>query len=275
MVIRRRPRCSAGPLAALSGPAASGVAGLGDDQASRSAQPAAAVRNSLVHRSTPGNRDRTRWRLAYVVGVGWRHAVRRIPPRHRDLPDRSKMRGFNIGRTGRWRLSSDDVEQLLLSASTSPNGHRRRTVHLRQPGVPRLAVRHRPGLPAGRCPAGNRSVVFARSGHPKPVGGSGGAGPGGAEAMMIMDQRVVATSAVCCIGTPCYCRDAPTPHPSCSPQLAMQPAYAKPWRSSRVARFQTYVQKLHLDYGVNQVNEVTLPAYASLVRTTAAHQERR
>jgi len=42
-----------------------------------------------------------------------------------------------------------------------------------------------------------------------------------------------------------------------------------------VALFQTYVQKLHLDYGVNQVNDVTLPAYASLIRTTAALQERR
>jgi uncharacterized protein YlxW (UPF0749 family) len=40
-----------------------------------------------------------------------------------------------------------------------------------------------------------------------------------------------------------------------------------------VALFQTYVQHYQLGFEIDPVANVTLPAYAGLVRLTAAHQE--
>ena len=97
---------------------------------------------------------------------------------------------------------------------------------------------------------------------------------GGAEAMTIMDQRVVTTSAVRCIG---------------NTLLLQGRAYSPPFvitavgNSSKmegaleaepgVALFQTYVQRYGLGFEIDPVANVTLPAYAGLVRMTAAHQE--
>ena len=99
---------------------------------------------------------------------------------------------------------------------------------------------------------------------------------GGAEAMMIMDQRVVTTSAVRCIGntlllqgrtySPPFVVTAIGNATSMSQALDAEPG---------VALFQTYVQKFQLGFEIDQVKDVTLPAYAGLIRMTAAHQEKK
>lgn len=97
---------------------------------------------------------------------------------------------------------------------------------------------------------------------------------GGAEAMMIMDQRVVTTSAVRCIGntlllqgraySPPFVVTAIGNSARMSEALDLEPG---------VALFQTYVQKYQLGFEIDPVTDVELPAYAGLVRLTAAHQE--
>ena len=99
---------------------------------------------------------------------------------------------------------------------------------------------------------------------------------GGAEAMMIMDQRVVTTSAVRCIGntlllqgrtySPPFVITAIGDASKMSRALDVEPG---------VALFQTYVQKFQLGFEIDQVKDVTLPAYAGLIRMTAAHQEKK
>ncbi len=99
---------------------------------------------------------------------------------------------------------------------------------------------------------------------------------GGAEAMTIMDQRVVTTSAVRCIGNTLLLQGRAYSPPfvitaigdSSKMEAALQ---AEPG----VALFQTYVQKYQLGFQIDPVANVTLPAYAGLVRMTAAHQETR
>ncbi|SDO58186.1 Uncharacterized conserved protein YlxW, UPF0749 family [Nakamurella panacisegetis] len=97
---------------------------------------------------------------------------------------------------------------------------------------------------------------------------------GGAEAMMIMDQRVVTTSAVRCIGNTLLLQGR-----TYSPPFVIT-AIGDATKMSRaldtepgVALFQTYVQKFQLGFEIDQVKDVTLPAYAGLIRMTAAHQE--
>ncbi len=97
---------------------------------------------------------------------------------------------------------------------------------------------------------------------------------GGAEAMMIMDQRVVTTSAVRCIGNTLLLQGR-----TYSPPFVIT-AIGDPTRMSRaldaepgVALFQTYVQKYGLGFEIDPVKDVTLPAYAGLIRLSAAHQE--
>ena len=97
---------------------------------------------------------------------------------------------------------------------------------------------------------------------------------GGAEAMTIMDQRVVTTSAVRCIG---------------NTLLLQGRAYSPPFvvtaigDSSRMGRaldaepgvalFQSYVKKYELGFEIDPVNNVTLPAYGGVIHLTAAHEE--
>ncbi|WP_255498239.1 DUF881 domain-containing protein [Nakamurella sp. PAMC28650] len=99
---------------------------------------------------------------------------------------------------------------------------------------------------------------------------------GGAEAMMIMDQRVVTTSAVRCIGNTLLLQGR-----TYSPPFVIT-AIGDPNRMSRsldaepgVALFQTYVQHYQLGFEIDPVKDVTLPAYAGLIRLTAAHQEKK
>ena len=97
---------------------------------------------------------------------------------------------------------------------------------------------------------------------------------GGAEAMTIMDQRVVTTSAVRCIGNTLLLQGravlaAVRDHRH--RRLVEDGGGAGP--EPGVALFQTYVQQYQLGFEIDPVANVTLPAYAGLVRMTAAHQE--
>ena len=96
---------------------------------------------------------------------------------------------------------------------------------------------------------------------------------GGAEAMTIMDQRVVTTSAVRCIG---------------NTLLLQGRAYSPPFvitavgnaaemtgameREPGVALFQSFVQRYRLGFDIDSLPDVRLPAYGGLVRLTSAHQ---
>jgi uncharacterized protein YlxW (UPF0749 family) len=97
---------------------------------------------------------------------------------------------------------------------------------------------------------------------------------GGAEAMMIMDQRVVTTSAVRCIGNTLLLQGRAYSPPFVITAIGdakkMEGALdAEPG----VALFQTYVKKFQLGFEIDPVANATLPAYAGLIRMTAAHQE--
>ncbi len=97
---------------------------------------------------------------------------------------------------------------------------------------------------------------------------------GGAEAMMIMDQRVIATSAVRCIGntlllmgraySPPFVISAIGPAPAMTSAIDAEPG---------VRLFQQYVDKFNLGFEIKQTDSVTLPAYDGLVRMTSAHEE--
>lgn len=99
---------------------------------------------------------------------------------------------------------------------------------------------------------------------------------GGAEAMTIMDQRVVTTSAVRCIGntlllagrtySPPFLVTAIGNADRMAGALAAEPG---------VTLLKTYVQKFGLGFQIDPVDTVTFPAYAGLIRLTAAHQEKR
>jgi uncharacterized protein YlxW (UPF0749 family) len=97
---------------------------------------------------------------------------------------------------------------------------------------------------------------------------------GGAEAMMIMDQRVLTTSAVRCIGntlllqgrtySPPFVVTAIGDADAMTAQLAVEPG---------VRLFARYVDKFKLGYDVQPVDSVQLPAYDGPVRMTSARQE--
>jgi len=96
---------------------------------------------------------------------------------------------------------------------------------------------------------------------------------GGAEAMMIMDQRVLTTSAVRCIGntlllqgrtySPPFVITAIGDEASMSAALAEQPG---------VRLLLQYVDKYHLGYEVTVLDEVELPAYDGSIRLKSASE---
>ncbi len=97
---------------------------------------------------------------------------------------------------------------------------------------------------------------------------------GGAEAMMIMDQRVVTTSAVRCIGNVLLLQGRTYSPPFVITAIGDATRMARALEvEPGVALFQTYVQKYQLGFEIDPVANVTLPAYAGLIRLTAAHQE--
>jgi uncharacterized protein YlxW (UPF0749 family) len=99
---------------------------------------------------------------------------------------------------------------------------------------------------------------------------------GGAEAMMIMDQRVLTTSAVRCIGntlllqgrtySPPFVVTAIGDAAAMSSALDVEPG---------VQLLLQYVDKYQLGYEVKVVDSVQLPAYDGPVRMTTARQEGR
>jgi uncharacterized protein YlxW (UPF0749 family) len=97
---------------------------------------------------------------------------------------------------------------------------------------------------------------------------------GGAEAMTIMDQRVVTTSAVRCIGNTLLLQGRTYSPPFVITAIGDAPRMVQSLGAEPgVALFQTYVQKFRLGFTIDPVNDVTLPAYAGLLRMTGAHQE--
>jgi uncharacterized protein YlxW (UPF0749 family) len=99
---------------------------------------------------------------------------------------------------------------------------------------------------------------------------------GGAEAMMIMDQRVLTTSAVRCIGntlllqgrtySPPFVVTAIGDAAAMSAALDVEPG---------VQLLLQYVDKYQLGYEVKVSDSVQLPAYDGPVRMMTAHQEGR
>ena len=99
---------------------------------------------------------------------------------------------------------------------------------------------------------------------------------GGAEAMMIMDQRVLTTSAVRCIGntlllqgrtySPPFVVTAIGDAAAMSSELDVEPG---------VQLLLQYVDKYQLGYEVKVLDDAALPAYDGPVRMMTAHQEGR
>ena len=99
---------------------------------------------------------------------------------------------------------------------------------------------------------------------------------GGAEAMTIMDQRVIATSAVRCIGntlllqgrtySPPFVVTAIGDAAAMSSELDVEPG---------VQLLLQYVDKYQLGYEVKVLDDAVLPAYDGPVRMTTARQEGR
>ena len=99
---------------------------------------------------------------------------------------------------------------------------------------------------------------------------------GGAEAMMIMDQRVVTTSAVRCIGNTLLLQGR-----TYSPPFVVT-AIGDPDRMGEalaqapgVQLYLRYVEKYGLVYQSTATDDVALPAYDGVIRMDAAHQEPR
>ena len=96
---------------------------------------------------------------------------------------------------------------------------------------------------------------------------------GGAEAMMIMDQRVVTTSAVRCIGNTLLLQGRAYSPPFVVTAIGDSTRMSKALDTEPgVALFQTFVHKYQLGFDIEPVGAVELPAYTGIVRLTAAHQ---
>lgn len=94
---------------------------------------------------------------------------------------------------------------------------------------------------------------------------------GGAEAMMIMDQRVIATSAVRCIGNTLLLQGRTYSPPFVVTAVGDADAMrASLEREPGVLLFQQYVNRYDLVYDVEAVDDVTIPAYDGPIRMTSA-----
>jgi len=99
---------------------------------------------------------------------------------------------------------------------------------------------------------------------------------GGAEAMMIMDQRVVTTSAVRCIGNTLLLQGRTYSPPFVVTAIGdadrMGAALAQ---APGVQLYLRYVERYGLVYRTSAAADVALPAYDGVIRMDAAHQEPR
>jgi uncharacterized protein YlxW (UPF0749 family) len=97
---------------------------------------------------------------------------------------------------------------------------------------------------------------------------------GGAEAMMIMDQRVLTTSAVRCIGNTLLLQGRTYSPPflitAIGDATAMSAALD---REPGVRLLLQYVDKYHLGYEVTALDEVQLPAYDGPIRMKSATED--
>jgi uncharacterized protein YlxW (UPF0749 family) len=99
---------------------------------------------------------------------------------------------------------------------------------------------------------------------------------GGAEAMMIMDQRVVTTSAVRCIGNTLLLQGRTYSPPFVITAVGDPTGMVKALEAEPgVALFQTYVQTYQLGFQVDPLNDVTMPPYSGLIHLKAAHLEKK
>ena len=97
---------------------------------------------------------------------------------------------------------------------------------------------------------------------------------GGAEAMMIMDQRVIATSAVRCIGNTLLLEGRTYSPPFVitaigDPSKMLNAVQAEPG----VVLFLRYVTAYNLGFTAERLDDVKVPAYSGVVRMTAASKE--
>lgn len=97
---------------------------------------------------------------------------------------------------------------------------------------------------------------------------------GGAEAMTIMDQRVVTTSAVRCIGNTLLLQGRAYSPPFVIVAIGDSARMSKALDvEPGVALFQTFVQKYRLGFDIESAQKVEMPAYVGIVRLTVAHLE--
>lgn len=97
---------------------------------------------------------------------------------------------------------------------------------------------------------------------------------GGAEAMMIMDQRVIATSAVRCIGNTLLLQGRTYSPPFVITAIGdsskmLDAVKAEPG----VVLFLRYVTAYHLGFTAEDLDDVVVPPYAGVVRMTSASKE--
>ncbi len=99
---------------------------------------------------------------------------------------------------------------------------------------------------------------------------------GGAEAMMIMDQRVVTTSAVRCIGNTLLLQGRTYSPPFVITAIGDAATMSRALQAEPgVGLFLRYVAQFKLGFDAKPLADVTLPGYRGLIRLTAAHQESR
>lgn len=96
---------------------------------------------------------------------------------------------------------------------------------------------------------------------------------GGAEAMMIMDQRVIATSAVRCIGNTLLLMGRAYSPPFVVAAIGpSDPMITAIQAEPGVTLFRQYVDKFKLGFDIELLNSLTVPAYAGVVRLTDAQE---
>ena len=96
---------------------------------------------------------------------------------------------------------------------------------------------------------------------------------GGAEAMMIMDQRVLTTSAVRCIGNTLLLQGRTYSPPFVVTAIGDAEAMTAALDAQPGVRlYRQYVDKFQLVYDVTPLDNVVLPAYDGPIRLTSAKQ---
>jgi uncharacterized protein YlxW (UPF0749 family) len=96
---------------------------------------------------------------------------------------------------------------------------------------------------------------------------------GGAEAMMIMDQRVIATSAVRCIGNTLLLHNRAYSPPFVITAIGSSDSMLEAIeREPGVALFRHYVDAFDLGFEIETMDEVTVPGYDGVVRLTSVQE---